>query len=98
MISRFTSITPKTRSAKYTSFPTNVVQIRQKIDTIMWDIEHHGVRLLHFVSNNGSTVMSLNLGDLDFISPDGEIKRTVAYENIKDGVFTAMRAHRERIE
>lgn len=97
MISRFTSITPKTRSAKYINFPTNVVQIRQKIETVLWDIEHHGVRLLHFVSDNGTTVMSLNLGDLDFIGPDGEIKRTVAYENIKDGVFMAMRAHREEI-
>ena len=97
MISRFTSITPQTRAAKYTDFPTNVVQIRQKIDTVLWDIEHHGVRLLHFVSNNGTTVMSLNLGDLDFVGPDGEIKRTVAYENIKDGIFMAMRAHREEI-
>ena len=97
MITRFTSITPKTRSAKYMQFPTSVAQIRQKIDTIMWDIEHHGVRLLHFVSDNGTTVMSLNLGDLDFCSPDGEIVRTVAYENIKDGVFKAMRAHHERI-
>ena len=41
--------------------------------------------------------MSLNLGDLDFIGPDGEIKRTVAYESIKDGVFMAMRAHKEVI-
>lgn len=97
MISRFTSITPKTRSAKYINFPTNVVQIRQKIDTVLWDIEHHGARLLHFVSDNGMTVMSLNLGDLDFIGPDGEIKRTVAYESIKDGVFMAMRAHNKRI-
>ena len=97
MIARFTSITPKTRSAKYTHFPTNVVQIRQKIETVLWDIEHHGVRLLHFVSDNGTTVMSLNLGDLDFIGPDGEIKRTVAYESIKDGVFMAMRAHKEVI-
>lgn len=97
MISRFTPITPQTRSAKYTNFPTNVVQIRQKIETILWDIEHHGVRLLHFVSDNGTTVMSLNLGDLDFIGPDGEIVKTVAYENIRSGVFTAMRAHNERI-
>lgn len=97
MISRFTSITPKTRSANYTNFPTNVVQIRQKIDMILWDIEHHGVRLLHFVSDNGMTVMSLNLGDLDFIGSDGDIKRTVAYDNIRDGVFMAMRAHVEEI-
>ena len=97
MIARFTSITPKTRSARYTHFPTNVVQIRQKIETVLWDIEHHSVRLLQFVSDNGMTVMSLNLGDLDFIGPDGEIKRTVAYESIKDGVFMAMRAHCEPI-
>lgn len=97
MISRFTSITPQTRSAKYINFPTNVVQIRQKIETVLWDIEHHGVRLLHFVSDNGTTVMSLNLGDLDFIGPDGEIVKTVAYENIRSGVFMAMRAHKERI-
>ena len=97
MISRFTSITPNTRSAKYINFPTNVVQIRQKIDTLLWDIEHHGVRLLHFVSDNGTTVMSLNLGDLDFIGPDGEIVKTAPYENIRSGLFMAMRAHRERI-
>ena len=97
MISRFTSITPQTRSAKYINFPTNVVQIRQKIETVLWDIEHHGVRLLHFVSDNGTTVMSLNLGDLDFIGPDGEIVKTVAYENIRSGDFMAMRAHKERI-
>nr|DAF04084.1 MAG TPA: hypothetical protein [Caudoviricetes sp.] len=41
--------------------------------------------------------MSLNLGDLDFIGPDGEIVKTVAYENIRSGVFMAMRAHKERI-
>lgn len=97
MITCFTSINPKTRSAKYMQFPTDVVRIRQKIDLIMWDIEHHGVRLLHFVSDNGATVMSLNLGDLDYCSPDGEIVRTEAYENIKDGVLKAMRAHRELI-
>lgn len=97
MITCFTSISSKTRSAKYMRFPTSVAHIRQKIDTIMWDIEHHGVRLLHFVSDNGATVMSLNLGDLDFCSPDGGIVRTEAYENIKDGVFKAMRAHHEPI-
>ena len=97
MITRFASITPKTRSAKYMRFPTDVAQIRQKIGTVLWDIENHGVRLLHFVSDNGMTTMFLNLGDLDFCSPDGEIVRTEAYENIKDGVFKAMRAHHERI-
>lgn len=97
MITRFSSITPKTRSAKYTAFPTAVAQIKLKIDTIIWDIEHHGVRLLHFVSDKGATVMSLNLGDLDYYSPDGEIVRTEAYESIREGVFKAMRAHHERI-
>lgn len=97
MITRFTSITPKTRSAKYTNFPTAVAQIKLKINTVMFDIENHNVRLLHFVSDNGTTVMSLNLGDLDYCSPDGEIVRTEAYENIKDGVFKAMRAHHEKI-
>nr|DAM84160.1 MAG TPA: hypothetical protein [Caudoviricetes sp.] len=97
MISHFTSITPITRSAKYTNFPTTVAQIKLKLDTVMFDIEHHGVRLLHFVSDNGLTILSLNLGDLDYCSPDGTIIRTEGYDNIKDGVLKAMRAHHERI-
>lgn len=97
MITHFTSITPTTRSAKYTNFPTTVAQIREKIDTVMFDIEQHKVRLLHFVSDNGLTVLSLNLGDLDYCAPNGNIIRTEGYETIKEGVFKAMRAHCEKI-
>jgi len=70
------------------------VGVREKMETIKFDIEYHNVRLLHFKHDDGYlAVMNLNLGEVDIIDIDSEIEITYRYPNIEAGISYCMRRH-----
>lgn len=92
MIARFSKLVGNQRCAEYANFPTHRVGVREKMETIKFDIEYHNVKLLHFKHADGYlAVMNVHLGEVDIVDIDGEIETTYRYPNLEAGIAYCMR-------